>query len=86
MAEKRFDIGAVSKFQSREGGLDKGGLVRNGFTEKKGTNSVWSWMRPALGTEVSAPGTSTGLGFFRAGTQLFGMVTQGTASSYVPYP
>ena len=82
----RFDIGATAKFQSRDGGITKGGLVRNGFTEKKGKDSVWSWMRPALGTRVAAPGTSSGMGFFRHGTQLYGMVSNGTASSYIPYP
>lgn len=77
----RFDIGAVSQFQSRDGGITKGGIVRNGFTEINGKDSVWSWMRPALATSAEAE-ISGGLGLFKVGTTLYGMGNNGTAFSW----
>lgn len=76
----RFDIGATAKFQSRDGGITKGGLVRNGFLEFSGKDTVWSWMRPALATSVEAPFTGSGLGLFKVGTTLYGMGFKGTGA------
>ncbi len=72
----RFDIAAVSQLQSRDGGLTKGGLTRNGFAEKSG-GGLWSWQRPALATGVQAPLTGNGLGLYLVGTALWGVYSTG---------
>lgn len=82
MAASRFDLGAASRFQSRDGGITKGGLVRNGFIEAKGTQGVWSFQRPALGTKATTTFTGSGLGLFLIGTGLFGVTNNGTAQSW----
>lgn len=80
MTLKRFDLGALSSLQSRDGSVSKGGLTRNGFVEKDG-ESVWSWQRPALGSGDAAPFAGSGLGMFIVGTTLYGMFSAGTATS-----
>lgn len=77
MSSKRFDISVESRFESRNGGITKGGLVRNGFSEVDGAGERWSWMRPSLATGVTAeiPG---GMGLFKVGTDLYGMGTSGS--------
>lgn len=84
MADARFDIGAAAPLQSRDGGLTKGGQIRNGFVEKA-PDGVWSWQRPALATSMAAPITGTGLGLIPYGGSLYGVIrgTSGTATTYV---
>ena len=78
----RFDLAKESTFQSRDGGVSKGGLVRNGFTERDG-EGAWSWQRPALGSGEAAPFSGQGLGMFVWGTNLYAMYfpAGGTATS-----
>lgn len=79
----RFDIGPAAKFQSRDGGLGTGGLIRNGFLEKA-PGGVWSWQRPALAPGNGAPFIGTALGMLVLGGTLYGVGvgTVGTASSW----
>lgn len=81
---KRFDISEASKLQSRDGGITKGGLVRNGFVE---TNKAgrWNWQRPALGSGAAAPFSGRGLGLYIVGTGtsevLWGLFHAGTGAA-----
>lgn len=76
----RFDLFVSCDLQSRDGSLTKGGLVRNGFSEKD-REGEWMWARPALGTKAAAPVTGTGLGLYLVGTTLWGLYHNGTATS-----
>lgn len=77
----RFDLASVSRLQSRDGGLTKGGLHRNGFVEKRKDGAVWVWQRPALNSGVAAPVTGSGMGLYLVGTTLWGVYsTSGTAT------
>ena len=82
----RFDIGPAAEFESRDGGVGTGGLVRNGFLEED--EGVWSWQRPALAPGMAAPFSGTALGMLVLGTTLYGIgvATSGTASSYTITP
>ena len=82
MADARFDIGAAAPFQSRDGGLTKGGLHKNGFVEKS-PDGVWSWQRPALATSMAAPVVGSGLGLIPYGSSLYGVISNGTATTYL---
>lgn len=82
MPNARFDIGAAAPLQSRDGGLDKGGLIRNGFVEKA-PDGVWSWQRPALATGMAAPFAGTGLALIPYGGTLYGVISNGTATTYL---
>lgn len=79
----RFDIGPAAEFESRDGGLGTGGLIRNGFLEAD-KGGVWSWQRPGLAHGMTAPFTGTAMGLLLLGTELYGVgvETSGTASSY----
>jgi hypothetical protein len=77
----RFDLGDVCKFQSPFGGLSTGGLIRNGFIEP-GTAGPWVWPRPALSLRQATPATGTALGLVVVGTALYGILHNGTATSY----
>lgn len=77
MSSKRFDISVESRFESRDGGITKGGLVKNGFSEVDGAGERWANMRPALATGVTA-GIPGGLGLFLVGSTLYGMGTSGS--------
>lgn len=78
----RFDIGAVSRFQSRDGSLAKGGQVRNGFVEP-GPTGILSWQRPALVTRTASPVVGEGLGLLVYNSTLFGVyrASAGTATT-----
>lgn len=76
----RFDIGPAAEFESRDGGIGTGGLVRNGFLEED--EGVWSWQRPALSSGQAAPFSGTALGMLVLGTGLYGLGHNGTASSF----
>lgn len=82
MADARFDIGAAAPFQSRDSGLTKGGLHKNGFVEKS-PDGVWSWQRPALATSMAAPVVGSGLGLIPYGNSLYGVISNGTATTYL---
>ena len=77
----RFDLILASDFQSRDGGITKGGLVRNGFVERDQDKEPWLWQRPALGTKAAAPLTGAGLGLFFVSTVLWGMYGTGTGTT-----
>lgn len=79
----RFDIGPAAEFESRNGGIGTGGLVRNGFLEDD--EGVWSWQRPALGFGQAAPFSGTALGMLVLGDTLYGVgvSSNGIASSFV---
>lgn len=84
----RFDIGPAAEFESRDGGLGTGGLIRNGFVEKA-PGGVWSWQRPGLAPGQAAPFTGTALGMLALGTSLYGIGNNGTATSFtivIPRP
>jgi hypothetical protein len=81
MTTKRFDISSASQLESRDGGISKGGLVKNGFAEVDGAGERWANMRPALATSAVASFTG-GLGLFKVGTALYGMGNNGTANSW----
>lgn len=72
----RFDLAEASQLESRDGGVSKGGLVRNGFVERDG-EEVWSWQRPALNTYMAAPLVGSGLGLYGVGTVLWSMYHSG---------
>lgn len=82
MTAKRFDISAASLLESRDGGITKGGLVRNGFTDLDGAGERWANMRPSLATGVLGS-FSGGLGLFQIGSNLYGMGNNGTANSWI---
>ena len=79
----RFNMLQATELESRDGGLTKGGLVRNGFVEKDADGELWMWQRPALGTRLSAAPLTAGLGIYFVGTVLWGAYhgTSGTATS-----
>lgn len=82
--QKRFDLLSLAILESRDGGITKGGLVRNGYVELDGATVKWSCMRPALATHSFSPITGTGLGLFILGTVLYGLGvgTSGTSTSW----
>lgn len=76
----RFDL--APKLQSRDGSLDKGGQIRNGFLEEKKGGGAWNWQRPALVPGFAAPYTGSGLGLYLVDTALWGLYhTGGTGGS-----
>ena len=76
----RFDISQASQFESRDGGITKGGLVRNGFSEVDGAGERWANMRPSLATSAPAAFTGSGQGLFKVGASLYGMGFEGTGT------
>ena len=77
----RFDLAAASQLQSRDGGLTKGGLMRNGFVEKAAGGESWCWQRPPLVSTFSSPFAGTGQGFYVSAAALWGIFNNGTAYS-----
>lgn len=75
----RFDLASVSQIQSRDGGVTKGGLMRNGFVEKDRDGETWCWQRPALVSTLAAPFGTIGQGLYVSATSLWGVYNDGTA-------
>lgn len=79
----RFDLVAAAPLESRDGTVNKGGMIRNGFVEKD-EDGLWGWQRPALGSATPAPISGSGFGLIQHGTTLYGVgaATSGTTTTW----
>lgn len=75
----RFDLASKSQLQSRDGGITKGGLMKNGFVEKDKDGETWCWQRPALVNTFSSPFAASGQGLYVSAAALWGVFNTGSA-------
>lgn len=84
MSGKRFDLSSTSLLESRDGGISKGGLVRNGFVEQDGAGERWSNARPGLATSALSPFSGPGQALIPistpSGVSLYGVGALSSAS------